>query len=148
MTVNPRLGYGVKLRMGDGGSPTEAFAEIASIRDFTVEQQSELVEVTSHSSGAVNGVPVRDFIAGAIDGTEITIPVIYDYNEATHGTATGLRSKQGQTVNFELVEPGSSKKESFSAVVLGISRSYPVDDVMGMDVTIKPTTVFTVATDT
>ena len=140
MPFDPRLGFGVVLRMGDGATPTEAFTEIAGIRDFDVEDNSELVDVTNHGSATVNGVPFRDYISGPIDGTEITLPLIYDYTEATHDTSTGLRSKRGSRVNFELVEPGSTQKESFTAIVLNISRSFPIGDVMAMDVTLKPVT--------
>ncbi|WP_306049179.1 hypothetical protein [Oceaniradius stylonematis] len=147
MPLEPRLGFGVILRMGDGETP-EVFSEIAGIRDFDVEENAELVETTNHGSATSNGVPFREYIAGPIDGTEITLPLIYDYNEATHNTSTGLRSKKGQRINFELVEPGSTKKESFTAIVLNFSRSYPVGEVMAMDVTLKPVTPFVEADDT
>jgi hypothetical protein len=140
MPFTPRLGFGVKVKMGDGATPTETFAEIAGIRgEFNFEETFSLIEVTNHSSPSVSGKPRAEYIGGKVDAPEITLPLIYDYSEATHNTSTGLQSKKGTSVNFEIVEPGSTKKFSFAAIIVGVSKSYPVEEVMGMDVTLKPT---------
>ena len=141
MATSARLGFGVKLKMGDGGDPTEAFTDIGEIRgEFTFGEAVELVEATNHQSPAnAAGNPYREYITGAEDGEEVTIPVNYDPTDGTHDNITGLRSKKGALVNFELHEPGNPNKASFSALVIGVSRSYPVDDIMQMEVTLKPT---------
>ena len=138
--TNAILGFGVKLKMGDGADP-EVFTDIGEIRgDFTVGQSINLVDATNHQSPTnAAGLPFMEYISGAIDGEEITFGVNYDPDGATHDSTTGIRSKYGQTVNFELHEPGSTNKESFSAIVINIGRSYPIDDIMTMDVTLKPT---------
>jgi hypothetical protein len=129
-----RLGYGTKLKMGDGGSPEE-FVEIAEVGDFEDTDTAELVEVTNHQSTNSR----REYIAGLIDGDEIQIPCNYIPSNATQDRITGLQSKLRSTVNFRLEEPGNSEGIAFSGVVLGISKSYPVADKMMMTVTIKKT---------
>jgi hypothetical protein len=65
-----QLGYGTKLRMGDGGSP-QSFVEIGEVGDFEDGDTIELVEVTNHQSPNSR----REYIAGLKDGAEISFPV-------------------------------------------------------------------------
>lgn len=129
-----KLGYGTKLLMGDGGSP-ETFAEIGEVGDFEDGDTIELVEVTNHQSP--NGR--REYIAGMKDGAEISFPVNYLPSHATQSRTTGLRGKIGEVITFRIEAPGEPEGYEFFAVVMGISRSFPVQGVMQMTVTLKKT---------
>ena len=128
------LGYGAKVKFGDGASP-EVFATIGNLRDFDDSETAELVEHTNHSSAGNR----KEYIAGLIEGDEITLPVNLDPGDATHDRTTGLQSKLRQVVNFRFEEPQNSVGLQVAAVVIGIGKSYPVGDVMTMDITIKKT---------
>ena len=128
------LGYGTLLKMGDGASP-EVFTTIGEVGDFEDSDDTELVEATNHDSLGSR----REYIAGLIDGAEIQFPVNYIPDHATHDRSTGLRSKLRTTVNFRLEEPGNDEGIEFAAVVMGITRAFPVADKMTMTVTLKKT---------
>jgi len=129
-----KLGYGTKMLMGDGGSP-ESFAEIGEMGDFEEGDSIELVEVTNHQSP--NGR--REYIGGLKEGREFSFPVNYIPSHPTHNRATGLRGRIGEVVTFRLEAPGESEGYEFFAVVMGVTRSFPVQGVMQMTVTLKKT---------
>lgn len=129
-----QLGYGTKLRMGDGGSP-QSFVEIGEVGDFEDGDTIELVEVTNHQSPNSR----REYIAGLKDGAEISFPVNYLPGHATHNRATGLRGKIGEVLDFQIVAPGETETYNFSALVMGVTRSFPVQGVMQMTVNLKKT---------
>lgn len=129
------LGYGTKLKMGDGATPTENFADIAEIKDLNDSDDIELREATNHQSPGRR----REYISGLIDGGEITFTVNFLPNNATHNRITGLKSKLGTTVNFRLEEPGNATGYQFAAVVQNLGNAYPVDEIMEMTVTLKKT---------
>lgn len=126
------LGYGVKLKMGDAASP-EVFTTIAEIKTLEDSDTAETVEATNHDSTGSR----REYIAGLIDGDDLSFTCNYLPTNATQSLAAGLRSKIGTTVNFRLEEPGNSTGMQFAAVVVSASRSYPVDNVMEMQVTLQ-----------
>lgn len=132
------LGYGAKIKMGDGASP-ETFATLGNLGDFEDSDTYEMVETTNHSSPSNR----REYIAGLVDGAEISLPVNYDPNDATHDASTGVQSKKGQTVNFRLEEPQNSTGYQFAAVVTGVTKAYPVADKMVMTITLKKTGAIT-----
>ena len=128
------LAHGAILKMGDGADP-EVFSAIPGVGDFDFNDSVELVDVTSHSSGGR-----KEYIADILDTDEISFPITYDDSHATHNRATGLRSKVGQKVNFQLELAGESKGLQFEAVVRQASMSNPVSgSAKQMNVVIKPT---------
>lgn len=129
-----RLGYGTVLKMGDGGSP-QTFAEIGEVGDFEEGDSIELVEVTNHQSPNSR----REYIAALKEGAEMSIPVNYIPEDPTHDRSTGLRGKIGQVIDFQLIAPGETEMYEFSALVMGVTRSFPVQGVMQMTVTLKKT---------
>lgn len=133
------LGYGTKLLMGDGGTPSapnsEVFAEIGEVGDFEDGDNVELVEVTNHQSPNRR----REYIAALKDGAEISFPVNYIPTHATHNRTTGLRGKIGEVVTFRIEAPGESDGYQFYGLVMGVTRAFPVQGVMTMTVTVKKT---------
>jgi hypothetical protein len=128
------LGYGTKLLMGDGASP-EVFAEVGEVGDFEDSDSIELQEVTNHQSPNRK----REYIAGLEDGAEISFPCNYIPSHATHDRATGLRGKKGQIVSFRIEAPGETEGYQFFGLVMSVGRSFPVQGVMQMNVTLKKT---------
>jgi hypothetical protein len=129
-----RLGYGTKLLMGDGGSPEE-FAEMGEVGDFEEGDSIELVEVTNHQSPNNR----REYIAGLKDGAEMSFPVNYIPADPTHDRSTGIRGKIGEVVTWRIEAPGETEGYEFYALVMGITRSFPVQGVMQMTVNLKKT---------
>lgn len=129
-----RLGYGTKLLMGDGASP-EVFAEVGEVGDFEDSDSIELVEVTNHQSPGSK----REYIASMKDGAEISFPVNYIPTHATHSRATGLRGKLGEIVSFRIEAPGETEGYQFFGLVMMVGRSFPVQGVMTMNITLKKT---------
>lgn len=129
-----QLGYGTKLKMGDGEEP-QVFTEIGEVGDFEDGDTIELIEVTNHQSPGKR----KEYIASLKDGAEISFPVNYIPTHATHNRATGLRGKIGEVVDFQIVAPGEEETYEFSALVMGVTRSFPVQGVMQMTITLKKT---------
>ncbi len=136
------LGYGVKLKLGDNATPTEGFADIAEIKDLSDSDDIELRDVTNHQSPGKR----REYIGGLIDGGEIPLTLNYLPTNATQNRITGLQALLGQTRNFRLEEPGNTTGYQFAAVIQSVGKSYPVDDVMELNVTLKKTGALTTYT--
>lgn len=128
------LGYGTKILLGDGGSP-QTFVEIAEVGDFEDGDTMELVEVTNHQSPNRR----REYIAAMEDGAEMTLPMNYIPSHPTQSRATGLRGMKGQRKTFRLEAPGETEGYEFNAIIMGVSRSFPVQGVMQITVTLKKT---------
>lgn len=133
MSTGAALGYGVKLKLGDNATPTETFAELAEIKDLNDGDDVELRDVTNHQSAGKR----REYIGALIDGGEVTLTLNYLPTNATQNRITGLQALLGLTRNFQLEEPGNPTGYQFAAVIQSVSKSYPVDDAMEMNVTIK-----------
>ena len=73
------------------------------------------------------------------DGAETTLTCNYIPEHATHDRATGLRGKIGEVLDFQLIAPGEAEIHNFSALVMGVTRSFPVQGVMQLSITIKQT---------
>lgn len=132
-----RLGYGTKLKLGDGASP-EVFAEIAEIKTVDHNESAQSIDVTNHQS---SGSHVEK-IGGLKDG-QTSFTVNYLPTHATHSLAAGLRSMIGLTKNFRLEEPGNSTGQQFSALIVECGISYPVDNVMEMQITLERSSPYT-----
>lgn len=135
--MSVRLGYGTKLKLGDGNSP-EAFASIGKIVGGPSRSRStNEVEVTGHDSPAFNGLPVQEYIGGAVNMGEIQFTVNKDTADATHDRSTGILSVVGQTRNFRLEEPGNSTGYEFSALVRDVDENYDPTDPMTIAITLR-----------
>lgn len=141
--TNAALGYGTKLKLGDG-EVSETFAEIGEITSLNDEDLTEIKDVSNHQSAGTR----REYIGGMIDGGEVTLTCNYDPDGATHGRVTGLRGLVRQTRNFQLEEPGNTEGAQFAAIIMSVSRSYPVDEAMEISITLKKTGDYTYYTVT
>jgi hypothetical protein len=133
----PRLGFGTLLKMGDGGSP-QTFAKIGRIysgpnRSISVNE----IETTNHDSDSYNGLPIQDFIGGAVNFGEVTFSVYYDPNDPTHDRSTGILGAIGLTKSFQLEEAGNPKGYEFLALVRDANQTFDPAVPMSMEITIR-----------
>ncbi len=135
--TNALAGYGVLLKIGDGGG-SETFTTIAEVKDIEgPELELEAKDVTSHDS---NGW--REFIGTLLTGGEVSFDLNFIPTHATHSYSAGLikdlvnRTKR----NFKLVFPdGGSTTWTFAALVVGVKPSGPVEDELSAEVTLQVT---------
>lgn len=127
---------GTLLKIGDGGG-TESFTTIAEVTKIGGPKLgAEVLDVTSHSSTS----GWREFIAGLLDGGEVTFTINYVPTNATHNYAAGLlKDFTNRTLrNFKVVWPDSgSTTWAFAAIVKSFEPDAPVDGKLESQVTLK-----------
>lgn len=142
---NAILAQGTLLKIGDGGSPSEAFttvSECRSIRGPTLNRQ--LIDITNHDSSG----SYREWLNGLKDAGDVTFDVNYNPVDATHDASTGLLFDYVNDTrrNFQLVFPDSgSTTWSFTAIVQGTEMSAAIDEALLLSVTLKVTGAPTLA---
>ncbi len=134
MTTKATTSQGVKLQRGDGGSPTEVFATIAEIHQFTGPQQStKQIQVTSLDSAA------QEYIAGLRDGGQVSFDMNYVPSDVPQqGLITDLAS--GHVSNYKLIlTDGTTTPTSiaFKAIVISHQIKGQVDDRIMASVALK-----------
>lgn len=127
-----KIGIGTALKMGDGATPTEAFATVANVVGIDGPGRSmEIVDATHlQSTGGY-----REKIPHLKDGGTVSLTVHYDPTHATHDEATGLPKKyEDRTLtNFQIVWPTVvGKTHSFAAYVTNVGAQFQVDDLIQM----------------
>lgn len=138
-----RLGYGTKLKMGDGGSP-QVFANIGKIysgpnRNISVNE----IETTNHDSDSFNNLPIQEYIGGPVNFGEVTFSVYYDPADPTHNRATGILGVVGTDKTFRLEEPGNPQGYEFTALVRDANQTFDPAVPMSMEITIRVKTDLT-----
>ena len=136
--TNALAGYGVLLKIGDGGG-SETFTTIAEVRDIEgPELELEAKEVTSHDSPG----GWREYIGTLLTGGEVSFDLNFIPTNATHSYSAGLikdlvnRTKR----NFKLVFPdGGSTTWTFAALVKGFKPSAAVEDELAAEATLQVT---------
>jgi predicted secreted protein len=78
--------FGTLLKLGDGGSP-ENFTTVAELRTISGPSISaDAIDVTTHNTPS----PWRRFIAGLLDGGEITFELNFIPTDPTHSYSAGI----------------------------------------------------------
>jgi len=132
--------YGTLLKMGNGASP-ETCTTIAGLTDINgPKDATETTDTTTHNNAASDSY--RRFIATLQTGGDVTVKIIWDPNDATHGVAGGLYAvKQARTTkNWQITFPSAvspAVKISFSGPITSLGQAYPLAGVMTSDLTIK-----------
>lgn len=95
------IGIGVKLKLGDGATPTEAFTEIANVKDIKWGGR-DAGEVDFTHLGSTGGY--KEFRQGFKDPGTVTLTLQFDPTHPTHVGASGLSGLfDAKTVfNFKL----------------------------------------------
>jgi len=129
-------GFGAVLAWDPaGGSSYTSLGQIANISGPSLSRTS--IDVTTHDSSSW----WMEFIKGLKDGGEISFDVIYDPALATHDFSTGILSDldDDSTIpNFRITFPDTGSTQwILPAFVTGANVDIPINDKLGMSVTVK-----------
>jgi predicted secreted protein len=128
---------GVKLKRGDGATPTEVFSAIGEVFNLSGPNETAAqIDVTSFDSTA------REYIAGLRDGGEVTFEFNFVGDDVSQA---GLRSDfaAGTLRNFEIDLHDATatltvpSKYAFAASVTALGNSFAVDDKITGSCTLK-----------
>jgi predicted secreted protein len=143
------IGYGTKLYFAEG----ENWTLVANVSDINGPgMKRDTVDTTNHSSPS----GYKEFLAGLIDGGEITFSIFLDPADASHNQTAGLLKVFAETQprNWRLVTPvgtGTANQfyaYTFSALVTGYEMKFPVEEGITADITLKIAGAVTQATIT
>ena len=128
-------GFIAKLLVDDtGGTP----AEIAELRELTLDVEHEVIDATSHDS-----LEFREFIRGLRSWT-ITAGLLHITTEAEQGKVRAALLA-GTLMDIEILESGAATsgnpRWSGKALVSAGSFGFPVDDAQTADITLQGTGV-------
>lgn len=86
MASNAVSAFGTLLKLGDGGSP-ESFTTVAELRTISGPSiNADAIDVTTHNTPT----PFRRFIAGLLDGGDVTFELNFIPQEPTHSYSAGI----------------------------------------------------------
>lgn len=125
--------HGTQLQIGDGGSPTETFATIATVGDIDGPTIKNVMEdFTNHGSG---GVVKRKPTLQDYDKLKFSVDFLS--SDPTHSKTTGLVyvAKNKTEKNFKVIFPDTSGF-AFTGYVEEVKFKEPVKGKLSADVTI------------
>lgn len=138
MTTNAKIGYGTVLAYGDGATP-DNFTPMGEPTNFGGPSFSaDSIDATHMQSP--NGW--REFIMGLIDGGEIQFDCNYLPADATQNPITGALYifKNRLIRNWKLTFPPSvGIAWTLPCGVTNFELDIPLDDKMGLSITLKVT---------
>ncbi len=129
------LGKGTVIGKGDAASP-EVFTTIANVGSITgPTTSSELIDVTNQDTSG----SYRQYIAGLIDGGEVSFTLNFDPALAGHQAI--FTDLEDQSVdNYQITfSDAATTKCVFPGVVTGAESTAPIDGALQLSVTIKVT---------
>lgn len=136
--------YGSKIQLGNGATPTEAFADIAEVMDITPPPlERDDIEVTNQQS--VDGW--REYIPGWRDGGEVEFNCNWLPTNATQDEVTGMLEtfNDDDLHNWRIVLPDGVKTISFAGFLTGFEPDLPLEEQGQLSITIKVSGKVTVA---
>ena len=126
--------FGTQLKRDSNGAG--AFVAIANVGDIEgLGRAREAIEVTTHDSPD----KYREFVKGLKDGGEVTLTINFDPGETSH-QALDADFEEDELRAYQIVAlPGEPDEMTceFNALITDLSDSYPVEDKMEREVTIK-----------
>jgi len=139
---NEYSAFGTKLAVGNNETPSEEFTEMAQVRDIDGPGMNmSTIEATHHQSAS----NMKEYVAGLVDGGEVTFEVVWDPADATHDDTTGFiyLLKNRLKRNWKLVTPVAASVGywalAFAAFVTQFKTKEPVEGMLAADVTLKVT---------
>lgn len=136
-----KTGLGTVLKLGDGATPTEAFATVANVVSisgggFTLE----LVDATHLGSPNY----LREWLPSLRSAQAWNMTVQYDPTHATHDASTGFKAAQDNrrltNVKIDMSGAGFAKSLDASGYFTEVGNiEYSVDGIMTQTVTYQPT---------
>ena len=139
MTKKAIKGFGVKLGIGNGATPTEVFTDIAELAtDLSGPDLSrETIETTSHDSPD----EYNTHIAGLKEGGEVSVGINYLPTEATHKNTDGgllYLFESGEITNFQLTFPNTlATKWILPVIVTGFKPTSKLKEKLDAEITLK-----------
>jgi len=135
-------GFGALLQRGDGQSP-ENFITMMGVKSINGPNMTRDTHETSTQAQDSN---FKTYIGGMADGGEVSFEANFLPRDDTQGQETGFLSEFDQTScdslrNWRIVLPECAGESEgyfeFNGVVTAASPTFPMDDIMGMNGTIK-----------
>lgn len=123
------IGYGVTLET----TTSTGTMSIAYLRNID-GPSAEINDVDTTTLDSTGGF--RTFIAGLIDGGEVSCQMIYDPSVESHKTL-GTRFKARTLHTYTITHPSTTAGAAFSGYIKSLSRAVPLDDVVTCDITFK-----------
>jgi len=119
-----KIGYGSKVRIGRGVTPT--WTELAFIGDLEMpDEQIDEIEVTHMQSPGRR----KQFIAGLTDGGEVSIPMNYIEGSATDTLLQAIKAS-AENVQIEITLTADGTAETYAGFLKGYARTAPINDKM------------------
>lgn len=131
-----KIGYGTLLQFGDGASP-EVWTTLAEVVDIAGPGMETAIVNAGHMESPE---ATMEYIAGMIQPGEVTVQCAHLPNNATQGASSGVLKlwKDRTKRNWQIVWPVSpAKKWRFKAIVRGFEPDTPLEDKMGLTVTLQ-----------
>jgi len=129
--------HGTLIQIGDGATPTEAFATIGELGDIEgLGIARETHDASVQTSDWMVSIP------GLKRMENVKFPVNFDPADATHDHLTGLQKDvvDGTKRNFRIIYPDAgATTHQFAAFVVSVVPKAPVDGVLTAEVELLPT---------
>lgn len=123
------IGYGVTLET----TTSTGVVSIAYIRSIS-GPNADINDVDTTTLDSTGGF--RTFIAGLIDGGEVTCELMYDPSVESHKTL-GTRFKSRSAATYTITHPSTTSTSAFTGYIKSMSREIPLDDVVTCTVGFK-----------
>lgn len=128
-------GREVRLLRGNGGTPTEAFTEVAEVLSIDGPNLSqEAVKIGIDANGA------NMYFGGALEGGEVNLELNFVPNDANQNASAGLLKdwKDGVLRNFKIEFPDQATTTwSFTALVTKFTPGASQEKQVTASVTLK-----------
>lgn len=134
------IGHGSKIQIGDGGSPTEVFAEIAGVS--SIDFGSNKIDTVDNTDMGTAG-NLRTFVSGLEDPGDVTVKINVKPGDTTQAS---LWAAKGTTKNFKVAYPGGIRQIAFAGLVTSIDEAIPDDKLPTWTAKIKVSGAKTVTT--
>jgi predicted secreted protein len=130
-----RSGFGLTIKRGDGGSPTEVFTAIPEVTEITPVggKTRDSVEVTHLNSDN----QYKEHIVTLKDTSEIQVTMNWLVGDATQA-ACDADFEAGTLRNWQIVLPGASKRLEGAAFITEFSPASPRDGAMVRTMKLRP----------
>lgn len=134
--------FGTLLKIGDGVTPTEGFADVDGVRDLNGPSQSiETIDTTHHTSPG----NYREVIPSFKSAGEISFNLLYDSTDAEHILLRDAFKNREKT-NFKVVFTDAGDEQlAFAAYVTQFEYAAPIDDALTVAVTLTITGDITIS---
>lgn len=132
------IAYGTLIQFGTGASP-EVWTTVAEVTNISGPGMSRELPDATHMESPGGW---REQIGGLKDAGEITIDANHLPNNATQDASTGVLAlfASGDRRPWKIVFPVSPLVEwEMEAIVSAFEPEFPVDDKMGLSLTLKVT---------